>query len=126
VKEGVVKASSLTVAVLVAGCGAHTGEPLSETSSAVARCEAVPLDIFVGEFEGLTVNAKASDLDGLRRAAREKAAACEGVTPTGTYEGPGYVTVISSMIWPILREELPDLELDSRYRPPGGRSFGQG
>ncbi len=95
----------------------------ADTSSAIARCEAVPLNIVVANYEDLEVNGAPSDLEGLRLAAQTKAEACEGVTPRARYEGPKHVTVISSMIWPILREELPDLELESCMRGPGGRGL---
>lgn len=111
------KASILiaTGALLTAGCA--TTQP-SEAELAIARCEAVAFDIVVGSDEDLALNGAPVDLAGLRVAARQKALACQGVTPRGTYEGPNHVTVIASMIWPILREELPDLELEDRIRQP--------
>ena len=116
----------LFVCTLATACATTSGTEAVDANPAMARCEAVQLDLVVGEFEGLWINGVESDLDDLREVARDKAVACEGVTPTGTYEGPCHVTVISSMIWPILDEELPDLELEDRIRRPGGRGFYEG
>ena len=117
---------SLTASILASACAAPSGNEPAVANPTVARCEAVQLDLVVGEFEGLWINGVESDLEDLREVAREKALACDGATPTGTYEGPGHVTVISSMIWPILQEELPDLELEERIRRPGGRGYYDG
>lgn len=119
-------ATILVACTLASACTTAFETEAVDANPALARCEAVQLDLVVGEFDGLWINGVESDLDDLRQAAREKAAACDGVTPTGTYEGPGYVTVISSMIWPILDEELPDLELEDRIRRPGGRGSYEG
>ena len=84
-------------------------------------CADTQLDIVVTDDERLVLNGFPNTLEGLRRAAKVKARVCEGEIPTGTYEGPNFVTVISSLIWPLLDEELPDLELEMCHRGPGGR-----
>lgn len=93
----------------------------SAPESKAPDCEAVALNILVTDGGELVLNGARAELDDLRSTAREKARACEGGTPRGTFEGPNYATVVTSMIWPILREELPDLDLEMRYRGPGGR-----
>ncbi len=104
-------------------CGTWTSTPeVADVDPVTARCEAMPFDIVVTDEGDLLLNGAASDLNALSLAAREKAAACEGGTPHGSYEGPNYVTVTASKIWPVLRQELPDLDLEMRHRGPDGRS----
>jgi len=103
--------------------GAQTSlKPASaDPGPAPARdCDSFPFEIVVTDEGELRLNGAASGLDELRRQARALARACENQTPRGAFEGPSYQTVISSMIWPILDEEVPDLELEMRHRRPRG------
>lgn len=104
----------------------HSHSRASSDGPDELTCENMSLDIVVTDDGELRLNGHPSILEALEAHVEIMAVACEGVTPTGTYEGPSHVTVIASMIWPILQEELPDLELEERIRRPGGRGYDEG
>ncbi len=111
--------TTAALSLLLASCATTVVRDATSAGTAAERCEAVLLEIVVINEE-LRVNGAPFDLDALRLAAQEKAAACEGVTPRGSSEGPNHISRVTSMIWPILDEELPDLELEVVRRRKGG------
>lgn len=98
----------------------------SRASADEITCEHISLDIVVTDDGQLLLNGSPYSIEAFEAHVEVMAAACRNESTKGTYEGPGHVTVISSMIWPILREELPNLELVERIRRPGGRGYYDG